>query len=166
MDNLLDSDHRELDVLLDKVFAAFEAADAELTFQKLDFFWARLAMHIRAEHLHLFPAIVAVAPDTQDIIRQLKDDHNFFMRELSAVIKQLRDLSKKEEKDASSLLSKACERIRGVRHWLDAHNKLEETKVYIIIDRLLAPTEHAELYRRIKKELDNLPPRFSHEEGL
>lgn len=54
----LASDHAELDELLGELFAAFEAGEIELIYRTLDLFWARLAMHIRAEHLHLFPAIL------------------------------------------------------------------------------------------------------------
>jgi hypothetical protein len=59
MNNLLASDHDELDELLDKLFASFDASGSvEQIYQKLDLFWARLAVHIRAEHLHLFPLIL------------------------------------------------------------------------------------------------------------
>lgn len=52
----LADDHSEMDALLEEFFDALCCADVELIYQTLDFFWARLAMHIRAEHLHLFPA--------------------------------------------------------------------------------------------------------------
>ncbi len=35
-------------------------------FEKLDIFWARLAMHIRAEHLHLFPVTLKALESKDD----------------------------------------------------------------------------------------------------
>ena len=102
---MLATDHAELDGLLDELFAAFEAGVVRHIYQRLDLFWARLAMHIRAEHLHLFPAVLeacltgkqisrrATAPEVaRDKISALQKDHNFFMRELVSAIKQTREL--------------------------------------------------------------------------
>ena len=160
MKNLLESDHRELDELLDKVFAAFEAADAGLAFQILDFFWARLAMHIRAEHLHLFPA-VARTFGAQDVIEQLKDDHNFFIRELSGAVKEMRDLTENDQAGLSKRLFETREKIYVLSRRLEKHNRSEEAKIYNFVDKLPCPAERAEIEERIKSELNNLPPRFS-----
>ena len=58
MKDLLTSDHAEIEEIENLLFAAFETGVAEQVFGKPDIFWTRLAMHIRAEHLHLFPAIM------------------------------------------------------------------------------------------------------------
>ena len=55
---LLAHDHSELDALLAAAFSALAAGPVERGFEAVDVFWARLAMHIRAEHLHLFPAVL------------------------------------------------------------------------------------------------------------
>ena len=55
---LLADDHSAVDKLLLSVRAALEAQDASRSHAALDLFWARLAVHIRAEHLHLFPAVL------------------------------------------------------------------------------------------------------------
>ena len=48
---LLVHDHLDLKELLVRVVAALKGVDAVAAFDLLDRFWARLAMHIRAEHL-------------------------------------------------------------------------------------------------------------------
>jgi hypothetical protein len=55
---LLAHDHSELDGLLDAACSALAAGALERSFETVDVFWARLAMHIRAEHLHLFPTVL------------------------------------------------------------------------------------------------------------
>lgn len=81
---MLDHDHRELSKIFDEVFLILTSyppirsvgdlppetpaavsidssagtASAKELYQKLDLFWARLAVHIRAEHLHMFPALL------------------------------------------------------------------------------------------------------------
>lgn len=173
MNNLLAHDHSELDELLAELFAALDSGDVERSYQKLDFFWARLAMHIRAEHLHLFPAILgAFEPESQtkqrrapsfetaqSTIAKLHDDHDFFMRELISVIKQMRGL-RENNQDASNRLLSVRETIAAVSRRLDAHNELEESEVYGWVDTLLSPSECAALNERMQKEINNLPPRF------
>lgn len=172
MNNLLASDHSELDELLNKLFSAFETGDIEQIYKRLDIFRARLAMHIRAEHLHLFPAIIGafeaqkqsnnISPLTiaQSTITQLQEDHNFFMRELVSAIKQMRDLRENNQTDESSRFLIVRERIIAVSRRLEAHNELEESQVYPWADTMLEPVERIDLNGKMQKELDNLPPRF------
>lgn len=171
----LADDHTELDALLDKVFDALKTADVERTYKSLDFFWARLAMHIRAEHLHLFPAIIK-AIETQaaenyspvpsltealNAINDLQSDHNFFIRELLAIIKLLRKLRENKTKaDFSKEISDVREIITSVKRRLKKHNQTEETKVYLWAYALLGQAECAALSERMQREITNLPPRF------
>ena len=53
--------------------------------------WARLAVHIRTEHLHLFPAIARRVNAAERAIDRLRADHDFFMRELAQAIAILRE---------------------------------------------------------------------------
>ncbi len=76
MSDMLTGDHLELDALLAELFLAFRDGDVELIYQRLDIFWARLVMHIRAEHLHLFPAINRIA-DSEKI--EVKIDQSIEM---------------------------------------------------------------------------------------
>lgn len=177
MNDLLAADHSEIDVLLDDVFAALEAGEAGQIYQKLDFFWARLAMHIRAEHLHLFPAIMGaiemlkhtaenrplpVLQTAQSAINGLREDHSFFMHACSAAIKKMRGLSEgnQADEDVSNHISTVREVMITVRRRLEAHNETEESEVYGLVEMLLNQTEQKVLNGRIQNELANLPPRF------
>ena|SRR5688572_24309031 len=173
MNNLLAADHAELDALLKEIFAELESGDAGRVYQSLDFFWARLAMHIRAEHLHLFPALLRAfdSPQVEEKrglslkiikskIAQLKSDHDFFMRKLSAAIKQIRELQGINQSDNSPPLSSVREKIFAVRRRLELHNEIEESEVYRWAETLFDAAERVDLNERMRKELENLPPRF------
>src|SRR5262245_25232490 len=54
----LADDHSAIDGVLTELKTALESNDVENSHTKLDLFWARLAVHIRAEHLHLFPTVI------------------------------------------------------------------------------------------------------------
>lgn len=66
MADLLVNDHAELDLLLRGLPAEFDRGAARDVLAKLDLAWARLAVHIRAEHLHLFPALLKAADRSPD----------------------------------------------------------------------------------------------------
>lgn len=171
--NLLAHDHSELGELLAELFAALDSGDVERSYEKLDFFWAHLAMHIRAEHLHLFPAILGAFESekqtkeihglsfktAQSTVTKLHDDHDFFMRELISAIKQMRVL-RENNQDSAHHLPQVRETIIAVSRRLDAHNELEESDIYGWVDILLHPSERADLNERMQREIDNLPPRF------
>ena len=61
MTKLLVDDHAEVDALFRDLWRDFDGGGARGVFEKLDYLWARLAVHIRAEHLHLFPALLAAS---------------------------------------------------------------------------------------------------------
>lgn len=173
---LLSVDHSELDEMLGELFEALDAGDVEQIYKRLDIFWARLAMHIRAEHLHLFPAILqAVKPeseqfisatDVQSTIEKLQEDHNFFMRELTDAIKQIRVLRENNQNEKQNNLLIVREKVFGVYNLLRTHNELEEADVYQWADALLKPFERADLNEKMRRELVNLPPRFGKSEEI
>jgi len=178
MNNLLVKDHSELDSVARSVLVALDSNDAALVHRKLDYFWARLAMHVRAEHLHLFPALLRahefLPPEkksrlslksVESQITRLKTDHDFFMRELGQAVKQIRDLKKSDQVANPSKLVEVREKLSGVLRRLEAHNELEESEVYRWAETLLDPAERAELENRMEKELENLPPRFERSNG-
>jgi hypothetical protein len=177
MNQLLADDHTELDSLLNDVFAALDASDARVAFQKLDLFWARLAMHIRAEHLHLFPAILGAIereepatesgalpslPAAQSAISQLREDHDFFMHELSDAVKRMRNLNENRQTESKMAeeISSVRKTVVAVNRRLEKHNEREESEIYEWADALLNSSECATLDKRMKKEIENLPPRF------
>jgi hemerythrin superfamily protein len=171
--DLLSRDHNDIDKITDQVFAALEVGDHQQGLTRLDYFWARLAMHIRAEHLHLFPALLkAPLPKSannekaignveslEGVIKQLRGDHNFFMSELAEAVKMMRTMQ--DDHDGDPLpLREVKERLERVGRRLITHNDIEESQVYPLVESLLSPDEAAEILRKIKRELDTLPARF------
>lgn len=177
VEQLLSDDHTQLDALLKALRTAIDKSDTESIFAHLDLFWARLAMHIRAEHLHLFPAIIKrmegpalltseSAPPVEilDSIARLRRDHDFFMHELAAGIKTVRalkDIGHLASGDQS--MSSVAASIAAVSERLESHNKVEEELVYRLPVRVLTPAEQEALAEGVRRELQNVPPRFSDE---
>lgn len=169
---LLAHDHSELDSVLTGLVSALVEGDAARSLERLDLFWARLALHIRAENLHLFPTLLCRAEasrestraagvpapeEMQTIVAQLREDHDFFMSELAEAVKQLRALCRSDQPGA---LRGVREKIDAVSRRLDAHNALEESRVYHWAAVLLDPPEQIALNESIRQELENLPSRF------
>jgi iron-sulfur cluster repair protein YtfE (RIC family) len=159
----LADDHATLGEVLNGLRAALNSGDAKTAHAKLDLFWARLAVHIRAEHLHLFPAITQHAGDAavDQTVRQLRADHDFFMHELARAMAIMRGLL--NTADASTIsggLQTVREFVSEVEQRLVVHNELEENQVYRLTDAL-SEQDQAELSMKINKELANQPPRFS-----
>jgi hypothetical protein len=169
---LLAHDHSELDALLAAFSSALGAGDVERSFRNLDLFWARLAMHIRAENVHLFPALLDVSErrshrtgvparkTVREIITRLRADHDFFMSELAAAVKQLRELLRNDRPDSASILAKVRRQVLHVHERLEAHNDLEETQVYHWVGAFLDGSKQKALNEKLQWELNNLPARF------
>src|SRR5688572_1312481 len=157
---ILESDHADLDGLLIDLQHLLADDDLHRTYAALDLFWARLAIHIRAEHLRLFPALLRArnsTPELDELVRLLRDDHDFFMKELGSLIKIFRSAS---ESDAAEVLKPARPRLARIAARLEEHNKLEESRIYPLISKL-GEVEAGDLGSGTEKELNNLPPRFS-----
>ena len=171
----LSDDHQAVGEVLEQTLTALTNKDVPASHSRLDLLWARLAVHIRAEHLHLFPAVIRrltkspdpVAPDlieAQSLIERLKGDHDFFMRELARAIGVLRELP-------ANLISASDETkftaigdtVREIEKRLATHNEIEEEQIYRWASTILTEPEKAELATRINAELQNRPPRFSQE---
>lgn len=172
----LAKDHADLDELLGELRTALDGGDIAHSHARLDLFWARLGMHIRAEHLHLFPAILRALSEThksdagntpslsqaQNAIAELRRDHDFFMHELSRAIASMRDLlTTINQQVAARELEDVRARVNAVGQRLVAHNTLEESQVYLWTGRLLSEAEQAALAARVHEELENMPPRFT-----
>jgi len=155
MPELLSDDHRAVAEILKQLLAALRNNDVQASYAKLDLMWARLAVHIRAEHLHLFPAIINSAPDAESIVEQLRADHDFFMRELADAVNLLR-----AQPDTTSLAS-ILTVIEEVDNRLSTHNAIEETKIYHWANTLLPEPQQKALAAQMKAELENRPSRFS-----
>lgn len=173
IEELLGKDHKQLDKLLGAVRAALEGENSVEAFETLDLFWARLAIHIRAENLHLFPSVLnemkgedgesqreyLPSSEVQKAIERLTGDHNFFMRQLSRAIGILRKTT--IASDSAVELETVREIVGEVSERLTAHNVLEEAMIYQMPRKLLPQEEQIELATRIRRELEKLPPRFT-----
>lgn len=162
----LSADHEEVGKILDHTFAALERGDRQHASERLDYLWARLAMHIRAEHLHLFPALLKAASlddnaaALEGVIEQLRADHNFFMQELALAVKTMGEVLDDDNGGSMMDLVEVKERMKNLGRRLITHNDIEESRVYPLVELLLSSDEAAEIRRKMKSELDNLPPRF------
>ena len=160
IESLLRSDHESLDALLSDVVVFLDSDESARLYRALDLFWARLAMHIRAEHLCLFPAVIGAAgqdsklADVPGLIESLRHDHDFFMRELARAIRILR-----ESENATTPVRTILEEVKDR---LVVHDRIEEARIYKIATAgHMTPDAITELFSAIKAELDNLPPRLS-----
>lgn len=156
---LLSDDHKAVGEVLQQLLTALEHRCVSASYSKLDLFWARLAVHIRAEHLHLFPAVASKYSDAEVVIEKLRVDHDFFMRELARLMGILRELPRAPGFEGS--LTPVLESVRTIENRLTAHNELEESQIYRWAGTILTETEQLELANRIRTELENRPPRFS-----
>ena len=166
----LECDHIELDRLFDEVFTAIGGADCAEVFQRLDLFWARLAMHIRAEHLHLFPAVrwlseqagsdaVSETAGLPELLDELRRDHDLFMVQLARAIKAMRLTFHFGNGDET--LTFVSGLLDEVRDRLAIHNRNEETRIYILASEAWLPADMAAALRwGIDTELSKIPPRF------
>jgi iron-sulfur cluster repair protein YtfE (RIC family) len=146
----LTTDHREIDGLFLEARTALEDGRPEEAHRALDRIWMRLAVHIRAEHKVVFPALAKDRPDLQATLQALHEDHDFFMATLAAAVQGLRGPSP----DPAS----ARAAMEAVQQRLAAHNALEEDQVYPEADRLPG-AEGARITRDAARELAFLPRR-------
>ncbi|HEY8225492.1 MAG TPA: hemerythrin domain-containing protein [Pyrinomonadaceae bacterium] len=170
---LLESDHESLGQLLAKLDAELGKPNCVRAFELLDLFWARLAVHIRAENLHLFPALNEASalihsakdnlPDleeVQNMLLRLRSDHDFFMKELSVAIKSARTIAACEVAPPKQT-RELRQRLTTIAKRLEVHNKVEEEQVYLWPSLLLDEPSLIRLSDRVRHELENLPPRVS-----
>jgi hypothetical protein len=171
----LADDHVALDELLKQLQTALDHGDVDAGFAKLDLFWAKLAVHIRAEHLQLFPSVLdglsanaegeIPAPrlsGTLAAIKRLRMDHEFFMRQLARAIEMIHGLvNVSDHQVIDEGLINIRRTIFEVEQRLADHNQLEEDQIYQVAGMVLNAEEQAELAKRIVDELENRPPRFA-----
>jgi hemerythrin-like domain-containing protein len=171
----LADDHQELENLARELETVLEANDAQAVYSTLDLFWARLAVHIRTEHLLLFPLVLNALeksePEVEDLppieeaqrtVARLRSDHDFFMRELARAIAVLREVrTPSDSQDISAGLRGVEKSFAAVRQRLAEHNEVEELKVYRWVALLLNTKEIEKLASQISVELGKRPPRFA-----
>lgn len=169
------NDHAAVDRVLKDLQTALRSSDVEVVHAKLDLFWARLAVHIRAEHLHLFPTVLsslenapikhASAPsleEAQTVTAELQQDHDFFMHELARAIEIMRQLlTALEQPIVKDGLNTVKNIVLGVEQRLIKHNEVEESQIYRWATTLLNSEEQSKLANQIMIELRKHPPRFT-----
>jgi hypothetical protein len=157
----LAGDHEALDEILKQLQTALRDSNIEVAHVKLDLFWARLAVHIRAEHLHLFPAVLSNL-ENEAIVTELREDHDFFMGQLALAIQIMRELSTLPDR---LIVPEGLDNVKTivleVEQRLVKHNELEESTIYRSTSIRLNPEEQAQLATRITMELRKHPPRFT-----
>ncbi len=172
VESLLEDDHESLGQLLTELDGELANHNFPRAFELLDLFWARLAIHIRAENLHLFPAL-ANAPaslftgkdglptrdEAHHVLLQLRSDHDFFMKELARMMKRARGIRSDEAEDRN-VAEELRRRLVVIAKRLEAHNRLEEEQTYAWPRLIFDEPTMAKLCDRLRHELENLPPRF------
>jgi len=173
IESLLENDHESLVRLLAELDEEFAKPNLARAFELLDLFWARLAVHIRAENLHLFPAIINASAslfpgkgglptfeEAQGLLLRLRSDHDFFMKELAQVIKTVRDIVAAQTPSVLEV-EELRPRLTVIRVRLETHNRLEEDHLYNWPSLLFDKTTLENLRQHLQHELENLPPRFA-----
>jgi len=153
----LSDDHQAVSEVLTQLLTGLKNKDVKASHSKLDLLWARLAVHIRAEHLHLFPAVISRFTEAQSVVETLRADHDFFMTELARAVNTLRQPPTEEEINLNSILDVILE----VEKRLAKHNEIEENQIYRWASTILTEPEQIDLAARINAELENRPSRFS-----
>jgi hemerythrin superfamily protein len=169
---LLEDDHESLAQLLVELEARLAESNITHAFQLLDLFWARLAVHIRAENLHLFPAIanapaslftgkggLPTSEEAHDLLLRLGSDHDFFMKELARAIKVMREIAGNQQAGAKDI-EDVRQRLTLIKKRLEVHNQLEEKQIYKWPAMIFDEPTVARLNEGLRHELENLPPRF------
>jgi len=173
VESLLQDDHESLGQLLTELAVELPGPDIARAFELLDLFWARLAVHIRAENLHLFPALanapaslftgegnVPTSAETQNVLARLRSDHDFFMKELALMIRAMREIVGSHE-ECREETEELLQRLTIIKKRLEAHNRIEEEQAYIWPSLLFEGETAAKLCDRLRHELETLPPRFA-----
>ena len=173
VESLLEHDHASLDQLLIELDAELIKPEVTRAFELLDLFWARLAVHIRAENVHLFPALANARAslfagagglpsfdEAHSLLLRLRSDHDFFMKELSQIVKIMREIAASRQARPKEV-KEVRQRMTIIKKRLETHNRLEEKRAYLWPALLFDEPTVSRLHDRIQHELKNLPPRFS-----
>jgi hypothetical protein len=112
---LLQHDHSEFHATLVDVFSALEAARSS---------------GVLGASTYFGPTGAPPQQIVRDIITRLRADHDFFMIEIAAAVKELREQRRGERQDKGPVIAKVREQMSRVRDRLEAHNELEESQVY------------------------------------
>lgn len=171
----LKTDHQVLDEMLNQLTIQLAKPDLAWAFENLDLLWGSLAVHIRAENICLFPAILnaprerfgtnnSIPPyvEARATVEQLRIDHNSFMNELGQAMKELRAMIIRPE--SYSVEVTVCDLRKRIGLFADAlhrHTEIEEKQVYLWPALLLDQDSLERLKVGVRSEIENLPARFA-----
>ena len=111
----------------------------------------------RVEHKTGTPTVREVG----DSVEGLREDHDFFMRELAEAVNGVRAQAALGVAADAVRLLQLRRKVQSVAARLSEHNRFEEEQVYLWQSALLHENARAELHDRMKREIENLPPRFT-----
>lgn len=171
----LKSDHEVLGEIVNQLKIQLGKPDLPWAFETLDLLWGSLAIHIRAENICLFPAILNAPrikfgegnnfPEYEEVkatIDNLRSDHNFFMTQLGSAMKELRGLMiHPENYSMQDTVADLRRRINSVSDLLRVHNETEEEIIYRWPSLLLDDETLNQLEVGVRTEIENMPPRFA-----
>jgi hypothetical protein len=80
---------------------------------------------------------------------------------LAKAVNAVRESNEGESEQSTDQILEIKRRMLAVSERLQEHNGLEEEQVYLWTEILLSAGQRAELSVRMRRELENLPPRFS-----
>ena len=171
---ILSNDHVELGALLMQLLRSLDESNVDEAYARLDTLWARLAVHIRAENVQVFPDILraldarpsAGRQDVEDSARlrasieRLRSDHDVFMTELKDAVKAVRRVIDDQDGNRTSVVLRSLRvRLGKLEGAFEKHNR-EEDLVYPMSASVLDPVEMGDLMKRVRRELTALPPRL------
>jgi hemerythrin superfamily protein len=146
----LTADHGEIEGLFRDAQMALERDLQAEAHTVVDRIWMRLAVHIRAEHKVVFPALVEVRPDLQSALQALHEDHDYFMGALAGAVKAMTGPSPEVASIKATL--------KAVQLRLGSHNAIEEETIYPAVG-LLPREQRVQVLGDVSRELAFLPKR-------
>ena len=176
---ILSNDHVELGALLLELLSSLDEANVDEAYARLDTLWARLAVHIRAENVQVFPDILRAldaqtAAARQEVetsarlrasIERLRSDHDVFMSELKDAVKAMRPvIDDRDGKRTAVVLQSLRDRLGALEGAFESHNR-EEDSVYPMAASVLDSAEMGDLMERVRRELVALPLRLRDQPG-
>jgi hypothetical protein len=171
---ILSDDHVELGALLMQLLRSLDESNIDEAYARLDILWARLAVHIRAENVQVFPDILraldaqtaAGSRDAEKSVRlrasidRLRSDHDVFMSELKDAVKTVRTVIDERDGKLASIVPRSLrDRLGTLEGAFEDHNR-EEDSVYPMAASVLDSAEMSDLMERVRRELAALPPRL------
>lgn len=169
----LDRDHKLMEDVLEDLAGILQRQDLNRAFELLDLFWTQLTVHIRAENVCLFPAILTAPrssfsadrglPSYEEVkttIDTLREDHRFFVEQISQALRQIRELTAQTgepQPDSESQLFEIRRRMITVANRLREHNRLELQRVYPWPELLLPAEEYELLKAVLTGEVEKMP---------